>query len=554
MPDIYRRIVKISSILVLCSLSVSIIACKGHKKNKKKPVTEDFVYDDFQEKLKLLMPAGDTTDKKKLRFITAAWYTYLQGDYDPIWLAHGYTACPAADKYLGELEEVRWDGLDPETYHLTALKKLKEKLGGKETTLADAISFDTLMTSSFLRASKDLLLGRVSAKKADSLWYHANDSVWNAPAQLAELQLNYTPLDAYRSKVPTYALLRNEYKHYTDLAKDTNLVRAMARVREADETDSETMAQISYIVKQEAPWIATATNDTVSEWAQLIGAYQGYMGLKATGKADSTTLKCLCTPPDSLLPVIAANMERVRWMQRDFGSLYVLVDVPLMQLFLRRGGENAMHMNVVVGKPVRQTPSLYATMANVVLNPQWGVPPTILKQDVLPGLEKTGSKYMRKKGLKAYDHEGNVVDVSLINENNYKRFTYKQAPGDDNALGYVKFNLPNPWDIYLHDTPHRGDFGKRDRALSSGCIRLQQPKEMAVFVLSELEQKKFSMDDLDSIVKTHKTQWRLLSHKIPVHITYLTAFEDTTGTHINFVKDIYGRDGKLISLLGHVQK
>ena len=243
-------------------------------------------------------------------------------------------------------------------------------------------------------------------------------------------------------------------------------------------------------------------------------------------------------------------MERIRWMQRQFGDIYLIVDVPQMELFLRKDGANVQHMRVVVGKPERQTPSLFATMANIVINPSWGVPPTILKKDVLPGLRKSGRKYMRKKGLKVYDNDGNVVDPSFINENNYKRYTYKQAPGDDNSLGYVKFNLPNPWDIYLHDTPHRDDFGKRDRFLSSGCIRLQYPKEMAIYILSDMEKKKnYTPGRLDSIIATHKTKWEILKTKIPVHIAYLTAYADTTGKHVQFMRDIYFRDDKLISLL-----
>ncbi len=242
-------------------------------------------------------------------------------------------------------------------------------------------------------------------------------------------------------------------------------------------------------------------------------------------------------------------MERIRWMQKEFGKLYLIVDVPLMELFLKRDGANAVHMRVVVGRRERQTPSLNANMANVVINPSWGVPPTILKKDVLPGLVKSGKKYLSRKGLKAYDNDGNAVDPSFINAHNYRRYTYKQAPGDDNSLGYVKFNFPNHWDVYMHDTPHRGDFVKRDRFLSSGCVRVQRPKEMAVYILSELEKMTFTMGKLDSMIRTHKTRWEILKNKIPVHIAYLTAFEDTTGTHIQFVRDIYHRDGKLISLL-----
>jgi len=139
--------------------------------------------------------------------------------------------------------------------------------------------------------------------------------------------------------------------------------------------------------------------------------------------------------------------------------------------------------------------------------------------------------------------------MAALNKKNYKNYTYKQDPGDDNSLGYVKFNLPNPWDIYLHDTPHRGDFGKRFRALSSGCIRLQHPQDLAIYILSVIDKKRYTQGRLDTIISTHKTRWEGLRNRIPVHIAYLTACEDTTGVHIQFAPDIYGRDKKLIASL-----
>jgi murein L,D-transpeptidase YcbB/YkuD len=189
-------------------------------------------------------------------------------------------------------------------------------------------------------------------------------------------------------------------------------------------------------------------------------------------------------------------------------------------------------------------------MAQVVINPSWGVPPTILKNDVLPGIQKSGSQYMAKKGLKAYDKDGRQVNVATINARNYRRYNYKQAPGHDNSLGYVKFNMPNKWDIYLHDTPHREDFAKRERALSSGCIRVHNPMEMAQYILATIEGKQqYTAGKLDSMTSTRRTRWEPLKHKIPVCITYLTAFPDTTATHIRFVRDVYRRDDKLIAMM-----
>jgi murein L,D-transpeptidase YcbB/YkuD len=136
-----------------------------------------------------------------------------------------------------------------------------------------------------------------------------------------------------------------------------------------------------------------------------------------------------------------------------------------------------------------------------------------------------------------------VVNASEINGSNYRRFTFRQSPGDNNALGVVKFNLPNRWDIYLHDTPHKSDFPNRNRAKSSGCIRVEKPREMAQYILTQMEgRENFTREHIDSIITTHKTQYEGLHSKIPVHIVYLTAFQDSVGNHLRFIDDIYKRD------------
>jgi murein L,D-transpeptidase YcbB/YkuD len=273
------------------------------------------------------------------------------------------------------------------------------------------------------------------------------------------------------------------------------------------------------------------------------------MGLKPSGIADSVTLAHLSRPLNEITGQLKANMERLRWMQKQLAGTHILVNVPLMELFFRKNDSVAMHMRVVVGQPARQTPSLNAFMTSIIINPRWSVPPTILKKDVLPGITKSGSKYLAKKGLIAYNKDGDIIDPAKITPHNYNNYYYRQSPGDDNALGYVKFNLPNPYDIYLHDTPHRNDFTLRSRALSSGCVRVQQPKEMAIYILSQIEGKKFDENVLDSMIQKHTTKWEMLKNKIPVSIVYLTAFEDSTGTHPRLLNDVYKRDSSLISLL-----
>lgn len=511
-----------------------------------------FSQDDFSAALKKAVLPLDTLDStfRKVRVMNVAQavrYVYMNNEYVPFWVKEkGVT--DAAGKLISELDELRWDGLDPEKYHLSELKtKLEQLKGEKNAPLADVIGFDTTCTRSYLQASRDLLIGGLPPKRADSLWFHANDSSWSAPQNMvASLGAKdaYPALKDYRSEIPTYKLLQASLHHYDELAHDENFKQAKEHV---SATTSDSI--VSYIIEKELPGTA-AENDTDNREKQLLLGFQYYYGLKLTGKKDSSTVAYLSRQPDSVKNLIEANMERLRWMPRKLEDTYVLVNIPMMEFMLRKDGLDAMRMRVVVGRPSRQTPSLSARMVNVVFNPSWGVPPTILKKDVLPGLTKSGAAYLSRKGLRAFDHSGNAVDAGTITESNYKRFVYKQAPGDRNSLGVIKFNLPNPWDIYLHDTPHKEDFPNRYRAKSSGCIRLQQPRLLAEYILDDLEGRgKFSQDEIDTIVQTHKTRYEILKNKIPVHIVYLTAFEDSTGQKIRFFDDVYNRDKKVYSLL-----
>ena len=508
----------------------------------------------FSEKLQTIYQIIDTVNyHKRINDITYNLHlAYWLNEGMPIWFSKNKPSI-FADSLLTDLESIKNDGIDPEKYGLSHILQLKEKLLHDSANINLCIAFDTACSRAYLNAAKDLLMGTIRPAKADSLWHHPNDSLWNGVDLLLTNDEQYNSLTNFRSTIPTYHLLRNTLSCYYNLLTDSIFLQNQHAIKGRkliSENDSETNQALLNIISKELPWYhIDPTNDSMDAREQFISTYQYCMGQRVNGIADSICINRAAMPVTQLINKLKANLERIRWMQQKEDSLYIIVDVPLMELFFRKDHFDMMHMRVVVGKPERQTPSLMANMTNIVINPSWGVPPTILKKDVLPGITKSGKKYLAKKGLKAYDREGKHIDEGTITAKNYKRYIYKQSPGDDNSLGYVKFNLPNPYDIYLHDTPHRGDFGNRYGALSSGCVRLQEPQEMAVFILSKFENKRYTFATLDSMIETHKTRWEILKTKIPVHIVYLTTFEDSTAKYPRFLNDVYKRDSCLISLL-----
>jgi murein L,D-transpeptidase YcbB/YkuD len=253
------------------------------------------------------------------------------------------------------------------------------------------------------------------------------------------------------------------------------------------------------------------------------------------------------TGNDSLLRAIDVNLERLRWLPQELAATNITVNIPLMQLYLTENNKEVMRMKVVLGRTDRETPSLNAPIKTVVFNPSWGVPPGIMKKDVIPGMLSKGEAYLDKKGLKIYDRAGNEVSASQVNEENYKSYVFRQPPSERNALGQVKFDMPNPWNIYLHDTPSKDDFEQDERTKSSGCVRLHYPLQLAEYLLMEMNDKEYNRERIDSLTATNDTKYVKLKYPLPVHIVYLTVTED--GNNITYLKDIYSKDSRVYTLM-----
>jgi murein L,D-transpeptidase YcbB/YkuD len=204
----------------------------------------------------------------------------------------------------------------------------------------------------------------------------------------------------------------------------------------------------------------------------------------------------------------------------------------------------------VVGRPYRKSPEFRADMRYLVLNPTWTVPPTILRQDVLPKVARDPG-YLARSHMKVVDTAGNPVDAAVLDAAGFRggRFPYQivQAPGDDNALGRIKFMLPNAHAVYLHDTPSRRLFERTERAFSSGCIRLERPLELAVLLLDDATN--WNAQAIQAAIESGKTRTVPVKRQVPVLILYFTAQVSDDGA-LRFSPDLYGRDARVLAALG----
>ena len=230
-------------------------------------------------------------------------------------------------------------------------------------------------------------------------------------------------------------------------------------------------------------------------------------------------------------------MERLRWLPKSLGHRYVFVNQAAFEARVMDGDNEAWKTRVIIGKPNTQTAVFHDEMEMVVFNPSWGVPPSIIANEYLPKLRRDPG-YLDRIGFKVVNQKGKVVSSSSVDWGSYGAkvpFGIQQPPGVKNALGEVKFLFPNAHNIYMHDTPSRNLFENDVRAFSHGCVRVQNPLDFASVILG------WDRAKIDAKVEGTASETVKLPHKIPVHITYFTAWPDETGK-IQYFNDIYGRD------------
>jgi murein L,D-transpeptidase YcbB/YkuD len=231
------------------------------------------------------------------------------------------------------------------------------------------------------------------------------------------------------------------------------------------------------------------------------------------------------------------NLERLRWMPRNLGTRHIFVNQPAYAAEVIENGRSVWSTRVIVGKPNTQTNVFHDEMELVVFNPSWGVPPSIIAKEYLPKLRRDPG-YLDRLGFKVVNQKGKVVPSRSIRWSSYGSkvpYGIQQPPGAKNALGEVKFLFPNTHNIYMHDTPSRELFDEDGRAFSHGCVRVQNPREFAAVILG------WDAAEVDRNIATPKSETIRLKEKIPVHLTYFTAWPDETGK-IKYFEDIYGRD------------
>jgi L,D-transpeptidase YcbB len=483
-------------------------------------------------------------EKDTFRNIKELQEMYTANESKSIWLSSKGVS-KNANTILAQIDSLQKDGLEPNELYLQSLKKLADKINNNNANAAEKQQFDLGLSLAATKACNAMIHGGSISKDYNKDWFNKQDSGFVASKHIMRFLLNdsaaYT-FNSLKPSMPEYAKFKNKLQELLNI-KQAGGWPMIDGLKDSllEGIDYPNLPKLRKRLQLE---IGVPTNLTSTKMdadvRKAILQFQYQQDLRLSGKLDTSTLKKLNITVGTKINILKNNLERLRWIQKDLHQPYIWVNIPRMELEYKDKDTTQFKMRVVVGRKDRPTPTLNAVMSNVVINPGWSVPPTIMKEEIVPGIGRRGNGYLKRKGLKAF-YRGREVDASRINANNFKQFSIQQKPGLNSALGAVKFNMPNPHAIYLHDTPHRNDFVKYYRAYSSGCVRVEKPRDFAEFVLQDTN---YSKPKIDSMIRKKITKEVVMKKKVEVHLVYLTNGLDSAG-NVLYLRDIYNKDAEM---------
>jgi murein L,D-transpeptidase YcbB/YkuD len=450
---------------------------------------------------------------------------YAARSFAPLWVESGVVS-ERAKSVMDRLRQADADGLDPSDYRIPDFAAASGPDG-----LADA---ELKLSASVLTYARHAQTGRIhySRVSGDIIFTLTYPEPADVLTHLADAKDAGEVLGSYNPPHPGYKALRAKLAEARGRSGDTGPARiASGPVLKVGMQDPRVPQ-----LRERLEVIADAADSTYDKaLAEAVKKFQRQHELSPTGTLTGATVDALNGPRrDRDVDIIIANMERWRWLPRDLGKAHVMVNIPDYTLRVVSHGSVIWRTRVVVGKPSMPTPLLSEPMRFITVNPTWNVPPSIVQNEYLPALAQDPTA-MERIGLKVdYNRDGTVHIY--------------QPPGDRNALGRIRFNFPNKFLVYQHDTPDKYLFANDKRAYSHGCMRVQDPLKYGEVLLSIARPKEgYTADRLQHMFGSAEQNIDF-PVPIPVHLTYQTAYVDDAGKLV-IREDIYGRDARMIAML-----
>ncbi len=487
---------------------------------------------------------------------------------------------------LSEIENAENEGLEPADYNFKKLKSFENNYINLEDSLL--VKYDILLTLNVQLYINHISIGKLNPKELYNDWdiKEKNVDVTTILSQCFETSNFKETIENCKPNHPIYKKLKSCLKLLNQFPDD----RKIGLINLKEKIIPNKKNKYVHIIKKRLMyWNDLKIKDTIlsnfydKNTQEAVRLFQKRHGLIPDAIIGRSTIEALNYYKSQRMEQVIANMERWKWYAHYFGNSYLLINIPDYSIVAVKENDTMQTQRVVVGRDTRKTPILESKISNINLNPNWTVPPTILKEDIYPEAEKNKGVF-RKKGLVILNYKNEEIDPWTWKREDAYKYKYVQNPGRNNSLGLMKINFPNKYSVYLHDTNHRDYFAFTNRSLSSGCVRLQKPLEMATYILNDTinwplqkimdttdinyyyklqKEKKIAMDKKNAKLLAKNPKLIIEKKTLPkpqlktivikvndaiyIHQLYWTAWESKG--ELQFREDIYCLDAELYSKL-----
>jgi murein L,D-transpeptidase YcbB/YkuD len=476
---------------------------------------------------------------------------YQQRQYRPVWSDQKGRLDRAFD-LLHVIIHAKDEGLEPNDYYLDDIRKYWDSTG-----LGESVQLDLFLSAALYRYSQHVYSGRFDPADVDKDWHIKNQPLV-MPRLFADVASKISIAKILKDLPPGhtgYQLLKQQLRHFRQLARQGGWQKLEWGPVLENGVQHKQVVQLRQLLKLTGDLSVDPfpDMDIYDRWLEeAVMHYQERHGLEVDGKVGPQTRRSLNVTVGDRIRQIRINMERWRWMPRDLGKRYLLVNMTGFELNIMEDGAVVLAMPVIIGNAYRSTPSFSGLVSYMEYNPYWTIPLKLVFEDIIPK-QIADPTYLARRGIKLYRGWANpreidpkTVDWRTLEQESFP-YWLRQEPGAENALGRIKFIFSNPYNIYLHGTPDTHLFDRVVRAFSAGCIRVKDPVKLAAFLLNDGSQQK--EEEVLENIHLGTNQGVTLPVAVPIYLVYWTTWVDQQG-RIHFRKDIYGRDNRLYELFG----
>ncbi|MGE8190013.1 L,D-transpeptidase family protein [Pseudomonas sp. NPDC086278] len=453
---------------------------------------------------------------------------------------------------IQSLNDTQIDGLIPADFHIDEIVRTQPSMQALAASPEQRAAFDIATTHTFLTALLQLRRGKVDPSRLDIHWNFDSNGIDprdDVNAFFAALD-NHDVASAFAQAPPqeaVYVGLRQALAQLRGIRDRGGWPKVVVDHSLKPGMDEPAVAQLRARMVAAGFLDPRLIHGTKYDGAltAAVKKYQDEQYLNADGMAGATTLAALNVPVDARIDQVRVNMERARWLLYKLQGTFVIVDIAGYKVAMYRDGQPIWRSRVQVGKTARNTPIFQAQITYITFNPTWTVPPTILKEDVLPKIHANPG-YLAANRIRVIDREGNTLDPSTVDWSNPRGISLRQDAGPESSLGQVVIRFPNDYAIYLHDTPHRELFAKTVRATSSGCIRVENPLQLVELLFND--PIKWNSAGIQKQLANGRTENIRLPVKVPVLLAYWTVDLGSDG-RVAFKPDVYDYDAPVLRAL-----